>query len=202
MSILNYILVPPKKHHNFTFQFSRRNFLLGLLLVVFGFIRINEKERIENPTEIHATLNREFILVKGRKSPVDYKFWSHNYKCQFNILDCSSTNEKLSEFLKAAKDGDSLLLTINSTDLKSLQNEYSNVSLLGLKINNEQLFDLEDFKISRSKYKNRVSNLPFFAAALFLFVGLVHLESKYKYGLFGITFLLVLFMRIFRIILY
>lgn len=70
-----------KQQSNFNWYFL----LAGSLILYFG-LTSNQPTIQSSLEKITVQLDKDIINVKGRRSAVDYKFWTKEYKNQFNIL--------------------------------------------------------------------------------------------------------------------
>ena len=60
---------------------------------------LNNDQTTDKPSleKIRVELYKDITNVKGLRSSVDYKFWTKEYKNQFNILNGSISNGKHQE---------------------------------------------------------------------------------------------------------
>ena len=104
-----------KQKSNFNWYFL----LAGILILYFGLTN-NQSINQSSLEKIRVELNKDITNVKGRRSSVDYKFWTKEYKNQFNILNGSITRGKHEEIAEL-KSGQVVELYITTADLKKFK---------------------------------------------------------------------------------
>lgn len=78
-----------KQKSNFNWYFL----LAGILILFFG-LTYNQSTNQSSLEKITVELDKDIIMVKGRRSSIDFKFWTKEYKNQFNILNGREENTK------------------------------------------------------------------------------------------------------------
>ncbi len=106
--------------------------LAGVLALYFG-LSNNQTASQPGLKKISVELYKNIVNVKGRRSSVDLKFWTKEYKCQFNILNGSITRGK-HEAIANLKSGYHVDLYIASSDFENLSNEKEDVTVIGISL--------------------------------------------------------------------
>lgn len=147
--------------------------------------------------EITVELNKDIINVKGRRSSIDYKFWTKNYKNQFNILNGSITAGK-HEAIANLKAGQKVDLLISSSDFGNLSEGKEDITIKGISLNGNPLMTKEEYYHNQKLYEIRLEIFSLFTSLMLLLNGLAKIPSKINYIISGIFIGAVIIMRIFE----
>ncbi len=187
-------MTKPKSNFNWYFL------LAGVLILYFG---LNNNQSTDKPSleKIRVELYKDITNVKGRKSSVDYKFWTNEYKNQFNILNGSISNGK-HQAIADLKGGQVIELFITTTDFKNLPDSHKDIDVIGISQNGTPLVTTKEFYHNRDLYKARLKIFSVFVSIMLLLNGLTHIQSKWNYLIIGAFIGLVITMKIFEIGIY
>lgn len=148
--------------------------------------------------KITVELHEDIINVKGRTSSVDYKFWTKEYKNQFNILKGSISTGKY-EAIANLKAGAVVELYIKTADLKKLSERKDDIDIIGISQNGTSLMTTDEFYHNRDLYKFRLKIFTVFIALMLILNGLINIKNKVNYIIIGTFVVTMIIMRIFEI---
>ncbi len=151
--------------------------------------------------KIIVELDKDITNVKGRRSSVDYKFWTKEYKNQFNILNGSITRGK-HKAIADLKGGQLVELYITTADLKNLSEGKEDVDIIGLSQNGIPLMTTDEFYHNRDLYKLRLKIFSVFIALMLILNGLTNIPKKINYIIVGTFIGTIITMRILEIDIY
>lgn len=175
--------------------------IAGAIILYFGLSKSKSSEQNIESRPITVELSKDIINVKGRRSKIDYKFWTKEYQNQFNILDCSITRGK-HEIISNLKGGQKVELLIQKLDLRELGKSKEDITVLGISLNGNSLMSEAEFNKNRNAYKDRLTVFSVFAGLMLFINGLTMVPKKIKYALVGVFGGVILTMRIFEFGLY
>lgn len=184
-----------------TKQKSNWYFLLaGILILYFGLTN-NQTTGQSELKKITVELYKDITNVKGRTSSVDYKFWTKEYKNQFNILNGSLTKGK-HEAIANLKGGQVVDLYITTSDFGNLSNGKEDITVNGISLIGNPLMTQDEFYNNRELYKIRLKIFSVFTALMLILNGLTQIPKKMNYIIVGTFIGTIIIMRIFQIVIY
>ena len=175
--------------------------IAGILIIYFGISRNGKVEQRNQLTKISIELSNDITNVKGRKSTIDYKFWTIEYKAQFNILKGSITRGKHS-IVSELKKGQAIELYIEKSDENKLDIKTNEITICGLNIDGKSVISTNEYYKNRKYYKLRLIIVGLFLGLMFLLNGLFSISSKVNYTVIGLFIAAIFIMRYFHIIIY
>lgn len=184
----------PKSSFNWYFL------LAGILTLYFG-LTTNQASKQTSLEKITVELDKDIISVKGRRRHIDYKFWTKQYKNQFNILNGSITRGK-DQAISDLKSGQVVDLYISTSDYNSLSDEKINIDIVGINLDGFPLITTSEFYHNRELYLFRLKIFSVFASLMLLLNGLAKIPKKMNYTIVGTFIGIIIFMRIFEIVIY
>ena len=185
-----------KQKSNFNWYFL----LAGILILYFG-LSNNQSTNQSGLEKVTVALDKDIINVKGRRRSLDYKFWTKEYKNQFNILKGSITRGK-HEAISDLKSGQVVELYITTADLNNLSNGKEDIDIIGISQNGILLMTTDEFYHNRDLYKVRLKIFSVFTALMLMLNGLTHIPKKINYIIIGTFIGAIIIMRIFEIVIY
>ena len=185
-----------KQKSNFNWYFL----LAGILILYFGLTN-NQSINQSSLEKIRVELNKDITNVKGRRSSVDYKFWTKEYKNQFNILNGSITRGKHEEIAEL-KSGQVVELYITTADLKNLSDGKEDIDIMGISQNGIPLMTTDEFYHNRDLYKVRLKIFSVFTGLMLILNGLTNIPKKINYIIIGIFIGAIIIMRMLKIVIY
>ena len=174
--------------------------LAGALILYFGLTNNQSTEQSEL-RKITVELHNDITNVKGRRSSVDYKFWTKEYKNQFNILNGSISREK-HQTIADLKCGQVVELYIRIADLKNLNDGKVDIDILGLSLTGIPLMTTDEFYHNRDLYKVRLKIFSVFTALMLILNGLANIPKKINYIIIGTFIGAIIIMRMLEIVIY
>jgi len=175
--------------------------IAGAIILYFGLSKSKSSEQNIQSRPITVELSKDIINVKGRKSKIDYKFWTKEYQNQFNIIDGSITRGK-HESISNLKGGQKVELLIRELDFTELGKSQKDITVKGISLNGNSLMSEAEFNKNRSAYKDRLTIFSVFGGLMLLINGLTLVPKKINYALVGVFGGAILIMRIFEFGLY
>lgn len=185
-----------KQKSNFNWYFL----LAGMLILYFGLAN-NQSIDQSSLEKIRVELYKDITRVKGRRSSVDYKFWTKEYKNQFNILNGSITRGK-HEAIAELKGGEMVELYITTADLKKLSDGKEDIDIFGISQNGIHLMTTDEFRHNRNLYELRIKIFSVFIALMLILNGLTNIPKKINYLIIGVFMGAIIIMRMFEIVIY
>jgi hypothetical protein len=185
-----------KHKSNFNWYFL----LAGFLILYFGLTNNQSKKQL-SLENIRVELYKDITNVKGRKSSIDYKFWTKEYKNQFNILNGSITRGK-HEAIADLKGGQVVELYIMTADLKNLSDGKKDIDIIGISQNGIPLMTTEEFHHNQDLYKIRLKMFSVFTALMLILNGLTSIPNKINYIIIGAFIGAIIIMRMLEIVIY
>lgn len=173
----------------------------GLLLLFIGIVRLKRPQEKTELKSITVELLKDIENIKGRRSSIDFKFWTKEYENQFNILKGSITSGERQN-IKELKKGQKLELLISETDIGNLGKSKKGITVRALKKEEKTLLSEEDFNKNRFAYKNRINIFAIFGGFMLFINGLKSIPNKINYLIAGIFGGLILLMKLFKFGLY
>ena len=174
--------------------------IAGILILYFG-LSNNQTTRQSELKKITVELYKNITNVKGRRSSVDYKFWTKEYKNQFNILNGSITRGK-HETVANLTGGQVVDLFIATSDLESLSDGKEDITVKGISLYGNPLMTTGEFYHNRGLYKFRLKIFSVFTALMLILNGLTKIPKKMNYMIIGAFIGTIIIMRIFEIGIY
>lgn len=184
----------PKSNFNWYFLIA------GSLILYFG-LTSNQPTIQSSLEKITVQLDKDIINVKGRRSAVDYKFWTKEYKNQFNILDGSITRGK-HEAISDLKNGQEVELYITTADLINLSDGEKDIDIIGISQNGIPLITTDEFYRNRELYKVRLKLFSLFTALMLILNGLTNIPNRINYAIIGSFIGAIIMMRMLEIVIY
>ena len=175
--------------------------IAGVLILYFGLSHNKEARQNFELRSVTVQLSKDIINVKRRTSPIDYKFWTKEYKNQFNILDGSITRGK-HETIANLKEGQVIEVFITESDFNLLRESNKDIAIKGMSINGNYLMSETEFHKNRSLYKLRRVIFSVFIGIMVLLNGLISVPKKLNYAVVGIFVGVLLIIRILEIGIY
>lgn len=161
----------------------------------------NQSTKQSSLEKIRVELIEDITNVKGRKRAVDYKFWTKEYKNQFNILNGSVSTGK-HQAIGDLKGGQVVELYITTKDFKNLSDGNVEIDIIGISQNGIPLMTTDEFYHNRDLYKVRLKLYSVFIALIFILNGLANIPKKANYIIVGTFFAAFIIMRILRVVIY
>ncbi|MVO07753.1 hypothetical protein GOQ30_01080 [Flavobacterium sp. TP390] len=174
--------------------------IVGILIFYFGLTNNQETKQTELK-KITVELYKDIIHVKGRKSSVDYKFWTKEYKNQFHILKGSITRGK-HDVLSRLKGGQMVDLYLTPSDFENLSDAKEDITVIGISVQGNSLLSQDEFFHNQELYRLRLQIFSVFTALMLLLNGLTNIPKKVNYILIGTFTGAIIIMRIFEIGIY
>ena len=174
--------------------------LAGALILYFGLTNNQSTEQSELK-KLTVELHNDITNVKGRRSSVDYKFWTKEYKNQFNILNGSITRGKHQQ-IADLKGGQVVELYITTADLKNLSDGKEDIDVMGISQNGIPLMTTDEFYHNRDLYKVRLKIFSIFTALMLILNGLTNIPNKINYIIIGVFIGVIIIMRMLEIVIY
>lgn len=171
--------------------------ILGIIILSLSLYNTSSKKPITPSKQITIELSKDIINVKGRKSEIDYKFWTKAYHNQFNILKGSISSGKRKPISKL-KEGQGLDVIISKNDFYNLNNTNKDITVRGLSINGTHLMSQSEFQNNRESYGQRIQIFSIFIAIMLIINALFKISKKINYLLVGIFASTILIMKIFE----
>jgi hypothetical protein len=176
-------------------------FLLAGVLILYFSLTNNQTTSQTELKKITVELNKDIINIKGRRSNVDYEFWTREYKNQFNILNGSITRGK-HEAIANLKSGQVVDLYISTSDFENLSDNKKDITVQGIILNGIPLMTQEEFYHNRELYKVRLMILSIFMSLMLILNGLTKIPKKINYIIIGTFIGAIIIMRFFEIVIY
>ncbi|MBL7915544.1 MAG: hypothetical protein JNL49_10915 [Bacteroidia bacterium] len=176
-------------------------FLVVGIFILYISLTNNQTNRETELKKITVELYKDITLVKGRKSSVEYKFWTKEYNNQFNILNGSISKGK-HEAISNLKGGQLVDLYISPSEFENLSHETENITVEGISLNGIFLMTQAEFYRNRELYKFRLEIFSVFTALMLLLNGLIKIPKKINYIIIGVFIGSIIIMRIFEIGIY
>jgi len=151
--------------------------------------------------KITVELYKDITNVKGRRSSVDYKFWTKEYKNQFNILN-GSINRGKHESIANLKGGQIVDLFITTSDLEKLSVGKEDITVRGINLYENSLMTTDEFYHNRELYRVRLKLFSVFTALMLILNGLTNIPKKLNYIIIGTFIGMIIIMRILGIGIY
>jgi len=161
----------------------------------------NQSSKQSSLEKITVELDKDITNVKGRRSSVDYKFWTKEYKNQFNILNGSITRGQ-HETIADLKGGQVVELYITTADLKNLSDGKEDIDIIGISQNGVPLMTTDEFYHNRDLYKVRLKIFSVFTALMLILNGLTNIPKKINYIIIGTFIGVIIIMRVLEIVIY
>lgn len=174
--------------------------LAGIIILYFGLSNYQTARQSELK-KITVELYKDIINVKGRRSSVDYIFWTKEYKNRFNILNGSITRGK-HEAIANLKGGQVVDLYITTSDFGNLSDGKENIRVEGIFLFGKPLMTQDEFYHNRELYKVRLMIFSVFTALMLILNGLTKIPNKMNYIIIGAFIVTIIIMRIFEIGIY
>ncbi len=174
--------------------------IAGILILYFG-LSNNQSTKQSELQKITVELYKDITNVKGRRSSVDYKFWTKEYKNQFNILNGSITRGK-HESIANLKGGQIVDLFITTSDLEKLSVGKEDITVRGINLYENSLMTTDEFYHNRELYRVRLKLFSVFTALMLMLNGLTNISKKLNYIIIGIFIGTIIIMRILEIGIY
>jgi hypothetical protein len=171
--------------------------ILGIIILSLSLSSTSSNDLITPSKQITIELSKDIISVKGRKSEIDYKFWTKAYQNQFNILNGSISRGK-HKLISNLKEGQKLELIISKKDFHNLNHNYNNITVRGLSMNGTHLMSQNEFLNNRESYGQRIQIFSIFFATILIINALFKISKKINYILIGTFASTILIMRIFE----
>uniref|UniRef100_UPI00404AC662 hypothetical protein n=1 Tax=Fulvivirga sp. TaxID=1931237 RepID=UPI00404AC662 len=185
-----------KQKSNFNWYFL----LAGILVLYFGLTN-NQSTKQSSLEKITVKLDKDITNVKGRRSSVDYKFWTKEYNNQFNILNGSITRGQ-HEAIADLKGGQVVEVHIKTADLKNLSDGKEDIDIMGISKNGITLMTTDEFYHNRDLYKVRLKMISVFTALMLILNGLTNISRKINYIIIGTFIGAIIIMRMLEIVIY
>jgi hypothetical protein len=192
-----------KNTEKLTKQKSNSNWyflLAGFIILYFGLTN-NKSTQHSELKKLTVELYKDIANVKGRRSSVDYTFWTKEYKNQFNILDGSIARGK-HETISNLKKGQKVDLYISTSDFENLSDEKEEITVIGISLFGNPLMKQSEFYHNRDLYKVRMMIFCVFAALMLMLNGLIKIPNKINYIIIGTFLGSIILMRIFEVGIY
>jgi hypothetical protein len=174
--------------------------LAGFIILYFGLTN-NKTTQHSELKKLTVELYKDIANVKGRRSSVDYTFWTKEYKNQFNILDGSIARGK-HETISNLKKGQKVNLYISTSDFENLSDEKEEITVIGISLSGNPLMTQDEFYHNRDLYKVRMMIFCVFAALMLILNGLIKIPNKINSIIIGTFLGSIILMRIFEVGIY
>ncbi len=174
--------------------------IAGILILYFG-LSNNQSTKQSELQKITVELSKDIINVKGRRSSVDYKFWTKEYKNQFNILNGSITRGK-HESIANLKGGQIVDLFITTSDLEKLSVGKEDITVRSINLYENSLMTTDEFYHNRELYRVRLKLWSVFTALMLILNGLTNIPKKLNYIIIGAFIGTIIIMRILEVGIY
>ncbi len=161
----------------------------------------NQSTKQSSLEKITVKLDKDITNVKGRRSSVDYKFWTKEYNNQFNILNGSITRGQ-HEAIADLKGGQVVEVHIKTADLKNLSDGKEDIDIMGISKNGITLMTTDEFYHNRDLYKVRLKMISVFTALMLILNGLTNISRKINYIIIGTFIGAIIIMRMLEIVIY
>jgi len=175
--------------------------IVGVVILYSGLSKSKSSGPSTESRLITVELSRDVINVKGRKSKIDYKFWTKEYQNQFNILDGSVTRGRR-EAISNLKGGQEIEILVSALALNKLGRSTGDITVKGVSLNGSSLMSEAEFDKNRFAYKKRLIIFSIFIGLMLLINSLVLVPKKVNYALVGVFGGAILIMRIFEFAIY
>jgi hypothetical protein len=185
-----------KQKSNFNWYFL----IAGVLILYLG-LSNNQLTKQSKLQKITVELYKDITNVKGRRSSVDYKFWTKEYKNQFNILN-GSINRGKHESIANLKGGQIVDLFITTSDLEKLSVGKEDITVRGINLYENSLMTTDEFYHNRELYRVRLKLFSVFTALMLILNGLTNIPKKLNYIIIGTFIGMIIIMRILGIGIY
>jgi hypothetical protein len=192
-----------KNTEKLTKQKSNSNWyflLAGFIILYFGLTN-NKSTQHSELKKLTVELYKDIANVKGRRSSVDYTFWTKEYKNQFNILDGSIARGK-HETISNLKKGQKVDLYISTSDFENLSDEKEEITVIGISLFGNPLMKQSEFYHNRDLYKVRMMIFCVFAALMLILNGLIKIPNKINSIIIGTFIGSIILMKIFEVGIY
>lgn len=174
--------------------------LAGILILSFSLFNNQKTEQVELK-KITVKLDKDITNVKGRRSSIDYKFWTKEYSNQFNILKGSVTTGK-HETISHLKREQEIVLYITTSDFENLSNKKEDITVIGIYSNGNPLMTKEEFYYNQELYNVRKLIFSFFIALMLILNGLAKIPKKLNYIIIGTFIGFIIIMYSFGIVIF
>jgi hypothetical protein len=176
-------------------------FLIAGILILYSGLSNNQLTKQSELQKITVELYKDITNVKGRRGSVDYKFWTKEYKNQFNILN-GSINRGKHESIANLKGGQIVDLFITTSDLEKLSVGKEDITVRGIKLYENSLMTTNEFYHNREMYRVRLKLFSVFTALMLILNGLTNIPKKLNYIIIGTFIGMIIVMRILGIGIY
>ncbi len=176
-------------------------FILAGVLALYVGLSNNQTRKQTDLRIITVELSKDIINVKGRRSSIDYKFWTKECRNQFTILNGSISRGK-HEAISNLKSGQKVDVFITTTDYDKLGNKNEDIVIRGISLNGNSLMSQEEFFNNRKTYKIRLMIFSVFTGLMLLLNGLTKISNKINYLIIGTFVGVIILMRIFEFRIY
>jgi hypothetical protein len=163
--------MPVRKKIKFTKSYRWLYSVLGIAIIIFGFLDYNSyKKEYSQLESIEINLRDAFENITGNRNRADFSFYDMSYKARFIVLN--STLSKVSrDYVFNLKKGDKLKIKIDKSDLEYI-NKDEDIVVYGIKFRNLHLLSEYGYSKRRSDRSNRVDVLIIFIGYLIFLRGL------------------------------